>query len=171
METSNASKTRRMAIEIDSFDNPTLMTAFADEIGEVLERNVALSLDAQSFVTATVKLLYGTLKANAEGVGRETEDLPHRTGDTGAIRVDIVDGGELSGDLLLQAVRKRVRNLVQDVVRRCHGCKRVKSAHVHKKTGQEYLDLPAAIKPGIMRRPTLLVPRIWAARRARFIWL
>lgn len=77
VEASNAGKTRRMAIKIDSFDNPTLMTAFTDEVGKVLERNVALSLDAQSFVTATVKLLNGTLKANAEGVGGETEDLPH----------------------------------------------------------------------------------------------
>lgn len=126
VETSNTSKTRRMAIEIDSFDNPTLMSAFADKIGKVLERNVALGLDTQSFVTASVKLLYRTLKANAKGVGGEAKDLPHRTGDTNAVRVNIVDGSELSGDLLLQTVRKRVRNLVQDVICRCHGYRGVK---------------------------------------------
>ena len=85
VETANASKARRMAIEIDGLDDPALMGAFTDEIGEVLERNVALSLDTQGFVTATVKLLNGTLKANAERVGRETKNLPHRTGDASAV--------------------------------------------------------------------------------------
>ena len=125
VETSNAGETRRMAIKIDGLDNPTLMSAFADEVGKVLERNVTLSLDAQSFVTAAVKLLDGTLEANAEGVSGEAKDLPYRARDTSAVRVNIVDGSELSGDLLLQAVGKRVRNLVQDVVCRCHGCRQV----------------------------------------------
>lgn len=55
--------------------------------------------------------------------------------------MNIVDGSELSGDLLLQTVRKRVRNLVQDVVCRCHGCKRVELAHVPPQKGSRVFRL------------------------------
>jgi hypothetical protein len=95
----------RHGIEIDGLDRAPLVIADADEVGEVLARHVALFPDAERVPAARVELLDRALEADPQRIGREAKDLPDGAGDTRAVDVGVVHGGQLGGDLGAEPVR------------------------------------------------------------------
>lgn len=90
---------RRNGVEIHGLDSATLVVADPDEVGEVLPGDVAFGTDAERLVAAGVELLDRALETDAQGVGREAEDLADGAGDARAVDVGVVDGCQLGGNL------------------------------------------------------------------------
>lgn len=110
-----------MSIQVNSMDHPTLVFALHDQVPEVFEGNVALSADFEGLVTAGAELLDRPLQGNLEIIGGYAQGFPHGARDPVAVLVDIVHGVKLLGYLGVQPVRKRVWDLVQDIIRSCGG--------------------------------------------------
>jgi len=77
-------------LEIDPLDSTPYVSAFADEIAEVLPRDLGLGLDF-AFLGALVReLLYAALQAGAELVGGEFKRAAHFVRDTRRVCVRVV---------------------------------------------------------------------------------
>lgn len=102
-------------LQIDRLDGILNLRTLVDQVAEVLSRNLALASDLSCLFPFGTKLFDRALEADAQVVGWEAEDFADGRGDTVAIGVDVVNGSELSGDFIGEALGEGVRDLVEDV--------------------------------------------------------
>lgn len=112
----------RVRVQVDGLDDIALPGTVADQVAEVLQGDLALAADLQGLVAPGAELFDGASEFHPEVVGRESQDLAHFAGDTGAVEVDVVNGGQLGGDLGGDPVRQRLRDLLEDVGSSAENC-------------------------------------------------
>lgn len=103
-----------MRVEIDFFDYRTLSGAVADEIAKVFESHLALAAGLECLLAPGAELLNRSRQADAKIVSGEAQDLADRARDASAIGMHVVDSVELRRNLVRQAVRQRLRDLLDN---------------------------------------------------------
>jgi hypothetical protein len=92
-------------VKVNLVDHGALLSTLANEVAKVFEGDLALAENLESLFASGTQLLHGTRQANAQVVSREAQHLTHRTGNSGTVRMHVVDGSELRGDLGRESVR------------------------------------------------------------------
>lgn len=106
---------RGRSLEIYGLDRVANLCTLVHEIAKVLSRNLALATDLLRFFALGSKLFHGTLQSDAKIISRKAEDFAHRGGYSVTVSMDVVDGGELVGDLGGQTMGKCIGDLVEDI--------------------------------------------------------
>ena len=109
----------RISIQINTSHHPPLVFTLSHQIPKVLQRNITLLPHPEGLIPPSTELLDRLLQCKLQRVSRELQDLPYGSRDPRAIGVHVIHSLELLGDFGVKAVRKGVRDLVEDVICRC----------------------------------------------------
>jgi hypothetical protein len=94
-----SSDARCRTLEIDSFDSRADLPALSGQVAEELPRHLALVLHFGGFLALFLQVFHVALQTFAELVGGVFERAADFCRDTCGVRVSVVDGGELRGEL------------------------------------------------------------------------
>lgn len=104
-----------MRLEVDIFDEGSLMGALSHEVPEVLECHLAFTADLEGFFPTLAELFHRASKVYSKVIRGEAENLSHGARDTGAVRVNIIDFCQPCRNLAVETVRKRIRDLLDNI--------------------------------------------------------
>ena len=85
-----------VVLQVDTFDERTLLSALPDEVGEVLERLVALLLHLEGVLALLAELFHRPLEVEDNVVLGCVEYLADGARDSVRVVVHILHGGKLS---------------------------------------------------------------------------
>lgn len=105
----------RVRVKVNLLHGVTLACAVAYKVAKVLERNLAFTPDLEGLLATDTKLLERACQTDAQVVCRKAQNLADGAGDASTVDVNIVDAVELGRDFVCQAMRQRLRNLLNHI--------------------------------------------------------
>lgn len=91
--------TRQWAIKVYVLYRPSVLTTFAEEVGEVLACILTFNLGLANFLLASSEVFDVLGETGLEIVGRDTENSPDFSRDPSSVRMYVVFLFKSSGDL------------------------------------------------------------------------
>jgi hypothetical protein len=112
----NGSDTGNRSFKIDVLDSVSDLGALVDEIAKVLPSNFAFATDLESVFALRSESLDRALKTNAEMIGWHVKNFAHFVRDTITVNMNVIDGGELRGNLGGKSLWQGMWDLIENVI-------------------------------------------------------
>lgn len=104
-----------MRVKVNLPYGVTLACAVANKVAKVLERNLAFTPDLEGLLATDTELLERAGQPDAQVVCRKSQNLADGARNASTIDVNIIDAVELGRDFVCQAMRQRLRNLLNHI--------------------------------------------------------